>query len=513
LTALDQATGWQRFSANLGSAAHFATPAAAGGQVFVAAGRVVHAFGGPTATPNTFYFAEGFTGTGFTEVLSLFMPNQSGTATINYVTDLGPSTVTVPLTAGHVTERPVNADVGAGREVSAQVILPGPGVVERTLHFTAGAWQGSTDKVGVNAPSTEWNFAEGSTLNPYSEYLTLQNPNGSAAQVDLHYFTDAGGRPVKSLSLPANSRTTVEVMSGDLTTNANCTPGAGGTCGVGRGITGVSVSVVADAPIVAERPFYVNGFSFGAGTIRDGHVAFGAIQPALTWNFAEGNTISGFNEYVTLQNPNVASTTVDLHYFTDTGLQPVKTLVLAGGSRTTVQVLNGNLTTNGACNPASSCGVGGGVIGLSLQVTSRSLPIVAERPMYMVHDFGSGSVAGAHVVVGANGLATLFGFSAVSTVAGENDYLTIQNPNTSVATVTITYYLPTGQVMRTVPVAANSRHTVLIFQSAEGVGAGTAQIGVVLSSTLPVLVEKPTYSSNPATYGATDTTGSSPAGF
>jgi len=98
-------------------------------------------------------------------------------------------------------------------------------------------------------------------------------------------------------------------------------------------------------------------------------------------------------------------------------------------------------------------------------------------------------------------------------VAGENDYLTIQNPNTSVATVTITYYLPTGQVMRTVPVAANSRHTVLIFQSAEGVGAGTAQIGVVLSSTLPVLVEKPTYSSNPATYGATDTTGSSPAGF
>ena len=519
LTAFDPATGWQRFTANLSNAAHFATPAAAGGQVFVATGNTVHAFGGPLATPNTFYFAEGNTLSGFNEVLTLFMPNQSGSATINYVTDLGPSTRTVALTAGQVTQRSVVADVGSGREVSAQVILPGPGVVERTLNFTVPPWHGSTDKVGVNAASTEWNFAEGSTLTPYSEYLTLQNPTGSAASVDLHYFTDSGARPVKSLALPANSRRTVEVMSGNLSNNASCTPGAGGTCGVGRGITGVSVSVVSDVPIVAERPFYVNGFSFGSGTIADGHVAFGANEPALTWNFAEGNTIAGFNEYLTLQNPNAAATTVDLHYFTDTGSQPVKTLVLPPGSRTTVQVLNGNLASNGACNPASSCGVGSGVIGLSLQVTSRSLPIVAERPMYMVHDFGSGSVAGAHDVVGVNTVGQLFGFAAADTLSGDNDYLTIQNPGTTVATVTITYYAAT-QTTRTFTIPASSRHTVLMFSAVnpgtgqtDGLGPNQGPFGVVVSSNQGILVEKPTYGSNPATYGATDTTGSSPSAF
>jgi hypothetical protein len=35
----------------------------------------------------------------------------------------------------------------------------------------------------------------------------------------------------------------------------------------------------------------------------------------------------------------------------------------------------------------------------------------------------------------------------------------------------------------------------------------------VVLSTLPVLVEKPTYSSNSASYGATDTLGYSPPNF
>ena len=58
---------------------------------------------------------------------------------------------------------------------------------------------------------------------------------------------------------------------------------------------------------------------------------------------------------------------------------------------------------------------------------------------------GSGAVAGAHDVVGASNLATVFGFAFASTVAGCNDYLTIQNPNGVIANVTIEYETPAGK--------------------------------------------------------------------
>ncbi|OLE21266.1 MAG: hypothetical protein AUG49_22525 [Catenulispora sp. 13_1_20CM_3_70_7] len=460
----------------------------------------------PTSSANTFYFAEGFTGPGFIECLGLFTPNTTGTAQIDY--DLnGGSQVTqlVALQAGRVATVNVNQAVGPNREVSAKVTLPGPGVVERTLHFTFGAWHGSTDVVGATQLATEWDFAEGSTLGFFSEYLTLQNPNATTVPATLTYMTDSGAHPSKTVVLAANSRTTVEVFKGNATSTVNpCTPGGvGSNCGVGPGIAGVSVRVTTPGgqPVVAERPFYVNGFSFGSGPIRDGHVAFGANAPATTWNFAEGTTLPGFYEYLTLQNPDAtASAHVTLHYLDGTGSVTTRAVTINPLSRLTVEVFKPAL------------GMGPGIAGVSTQVTS-DLPIVAERPMYMVHDFGSGPVAGAHDVMGQTGLGTLFGFATAATAVGENDYLTIQNPNAMPANLTITYYPGTGPVTRTFSVPAKTRHTVAVFQAAEGIGLGIAMLGIVVASDQQILVEKPTYSSNTAAYGATDTAGYAAASF
>ena len=455
----------------------------------------------PPATHTSFYFAEGYTGGGFNETLSLMMPNQGGTATIDYYTKSGHlPTVSVPLTAGHVLTESVNNDVGLNQEVSARVTFPAPGIAERTIHFNSGTWHGSTDKVGATQPATEWDFAEGSTLGAYSEYLTLQNPGTSATAVSLNYFTDSGQHPVKHLTLAANSRTTIEGMSGDLTDNSSCTPGAGGTCGVGPGIGGVSVQVLAGGPIVAERPFYVNGFNFGSGTIRDGHDAFGANGPATQWNFAEGTTLSGFNEYLTIENPNLAPAATTLRYADNNGGVTVKSLTVNAQSRVTVPVFG------------TALGVGQGVGGVSVQVTA-SLPIVAERPMYMVHDFGTGVVAGATVAVGATELGYIYGFAAASTVSGENDYLTILNPGLTQADVLVSYYTASGMVGQLIPVAPSSRQTALVFSGTGGVGPGVASVGIVVWSDQPVLVEKPTYSSNSATYGATDAPGLNASSF
>ena len=133
--------------------------------------------------------------------------------------------------------------------------------------------------------------------------------------------------------------------------------------------------------------------------------------------------------------------------------------------------------------------------------------------MYMVHDFGSGLVAGAHDVMGQTALGTLFGFAAASTAVGEYDYLTIQNPNALAANVTITYYPGGTPATRTFAVPGNTRYTVAVFLATEGIGPGVTTLGIVAASDQPVLVEKPTYSSNTATYGATDTAGYAAASF
>ena len=466
----------------------------------------------------TFYFAEGFTAGGFSEILSLLMPNENGTVLIDYYSQAGHGQSIEFLTQGAVEPVDVGATIGVNQQVSIKVTLPGPGIAERTLNFNFGFWHGSTSIVGVNAPSLQWNFAEGSTLSFFSEYLTLQNSNPGPASVTLKYFTDKPATATKTLTLPGSTRTTVAVFDGDLSTSAGDCAVTGGNavhCGVGPGVVGVSVKISSTLPIIAERPFYVNNFSFGDGPIRDGHVAFGATNPGTEWDFAEGTTLRGFKEYLTLQNPNSTVAHAHLQYLTDVpNTNPLKSLTLPSNSRTTVEVFSGDRNSNPSCTPGAggSCGIGLDIAGVSLKVTADQ-PIVAERPMYMYFNFGSGPVPGAHDVVGATGLGRLFGYAYASTLAGDNDYLTIQNQGNTPANIVATYYTSVGGKAQTFAVAPSSRHTVELFSSMEGPGPGYYPLGIVIESDQPVLVEKPAYSRNATTFGATDTLGYTPTGF
>jgi hypothetical protein len=320
--------------------------------------------------------------------------------------------------------------------------------------------------------------------------------------VTINYFTDSSAHPTKGLTLPPNRRTTVPVFTGDLTTNAACTAsGSAPNCGVGRAVLGVSAQVLSPSvPIVVERPMYVNGFNFGDGVIRDGHNAFGVNAAAKQWNFAEGTTLQGFREFLTLQNPGTTVANVTLKYVDASATITNKIVQVAAQSRSTVAVFD---TGNG---------VGQGVSGVSVTVTSE-VPIVAERPMYMVFNFGNGVVAGAHDVAGSTTTGTTFEFSSASTAPGENDYLTIQNLNATSAHLTISYYGPGGRVVRDATVTANSRHTVAMWAGSEGAGPNLSPLGLLIVSDLPVLIEEPTYNGYPATYGATDTIGFVPPGM
>ncbi|HEV2953679.1 MAG TPA: DUF5719 family protein, partial [Candidatus Dormibacteraeota bacterium] len=294
--------------------------------------------------------------------------------------------------------------------------------------------------------------------------------------------------------------TTVEVFRGDSANNPNCSPTAG-TCGVGQGYQGVSVQVHAEggAGIIVERPLYFSALGLGWGPINGGDVAFGANQPGTSWSFAEGNTLSGFSEYLTILNPQTSAANVTLAYVGSSG-SSLGTFHLSVPplSRSTIPV-----------GQDLSHGPGIGYQDLSVQVTSDQA-IVAERPMYVTHDFGSGPVVGGDDALGAQSTSSVFGFALASTQSGEYDFLTVQNSALAAAHLTLSYYAGgSTPVVRTLTVPATSRHTIQIFDPGEGVGRTNALIGITVSSDLPVLVEKPSYSTG-ASYGPAVAVGYSP---
>ncbi len=204
--------------------------------------------------------------------------------------------------------------------------------------------------------SNTWYFAEGYTGAGFQEYLTLQNPNPTAANVTVEYTCRSGAESTQNITVSGNSRQTVDV---NLAVGPN---------------EEVSAIVTSDQPIVAERPMY-----FNSGGIEGGHDYVGSINRTTTYHFAEGYTGDGFQQYLILQNNNANSATVTVTYTYRSGAGKTQTITVDPNSRATVDV-------NAAIGRDKE---------VSMQVTSN-LPIVAERPMY----FCFGDICDGHDVVG-----------------------------------------------------------------------------------------------------------------
>ena len=451
----------------------------------------------PPAT-RTFYFAEGTTRAGFAEYLDLLNPTTTGgTARVTYVFADGGSPLERDYTVGPGRTRGIDvaAEVGMGRDVSMRVETPLDWVAERPMYFTANGWTGGHDQVGTASPLTTWNFAEGTTLPGFEEFLTLHNPDPADAAVTIQYLTEgctAGGNAARSFTVAGQSRHTVRV---------NAAPGPANPGGLGQVCTGVS-SVVRSTngvAIVAERPLYFIR-DFGAGTADDGHDVFGVPEAALEWAFAEGTTLAGFHQFLTLANPGDAAASVTLAYQTESDGRPLRSLTVEPRSRRTVQVFSDT-------DPG---GIGPGVSGASVTVTSNR-PILAERPLYVVRDFGDGIVAsGGHAAQGSTRAGTRFSFASGSTERWMASFVTIQNGGASPATVTLTYYTPSGPApARSLTVAGGTRATVRIDDSGPAALGSDHQgpVGLLVESDRPVLVERPSYFNRSGADGASTVSG------
>jgi subtilisin family serine protease len=411
----------------------------------------------PTEPPVIRYFAEGYTGAGFDTYLTL--QNAEATAAVVQLhfqysgPSTGPEAYYLTLPPISRTTLRLNDIVGAGQEVSTTVATDAAGIfVERSMYFRyRGSLPGGHVSAGAAAPATTWLFAEGYTGPGFEQYFTIQNPSADDARVTITYYLEGGSTKTRTLIAPANRRTTVAVHD----------PHSPGGLGPDFAIS-ARVRSTNGVGIVVERPMY---FTYGDGRIG-GSVVVGTQAASADWLFAEGYTGEGFDEYLTIQNPNASAGEAIITYYLEGSAPISRTVALLAHSRTTVSVHEPRSTGNPG-------GLGRRGVGHAIGIAS-SLPVVVERPTYFRYRLAQGGVVdGGDTAVGATAPASEWYFPEGYTGPGFDTYLTIVNPAGTPAPVTLTYYLDDGEpVEKEAEVPARQRLTVPVHRSGLGVGRG-----------------------------------------
>ncbi len=412
--------------------------------------------GGGTSTSSgpvntTWYFAEGRVGKGFREYLTIDNPGAT-TCTVNitylYTADGSntPQTKTmanVPISPTSRYTESVNQDLGndassnSGDNVASIVNVSNSStcsgvMAERPIYFVNyhGISSG-TDVAGATHLGTSFSFADVASNASHISYLTILNPPGGAsATVTATYY--AGGNVVgrQTATVPAGGRGTIAPSQLTLPIH--------------------SLAVVTStSPVMVERPTYFFNESHGVSGAFD---VVGTQSLANDWLFAEGYTGASTQENLTIANPNTTAAAVSVTLKSQTGVTKAFAITVGPQSQTIWNV-NQNNTFNGTPE-------------VSAEVKSN-INIVVQREMYFQYHH----TATGEPTVTANGgtdslgligpAAKSYSFAEGYTNQGYNEWLTLQNPNATDETITIT--LTNGSNQKTTLqqlVKANERQTV-----------------------------------------------------
>jgi hypothetical protein len=335
-----------------------------------------HNVAGSTQLSQTWYFAEGYTGPGFDQYLTILNPHpEAAPITLTYyLSDGAIQTRQVTVAANRrltVSVHDTSLGIGRNQEVATKVETTHAGgiVVERPIYFAYGnGITGGHTTAGATKPHMAWYFAEGYTADGFDQYLTILNPHTTVAPVTITYYLADGSIRTKTLVVDPTRRTTVVVHDDAL--------------GVGRNL-GVSAKVETSNPdgIVVERPMY---FQYNA-TINGGHIVMGAPAPRLAWSFAEGYTGPGFDEYLTILNPNGSAADIVITYYLSTG-----------ATRSVVHTVGPTMRLTIAVHE-TALGVGRNQEVAARVTTTHPGGIIVERPIYFAY---GDTITGGHTVLG-----------------------------------------------------------------------------------------------------------------
>ncbi|GAC1621911.1 MAG: hypothetical protein NVS4B11_15390 [Ktedonobacteraceae bacterium] len=202
------------------------------------------------------------------------------------------------------------------------------------------------------------------------------------------------------------------------------------------------------------------------------------------WYFAEGRVGASFKEYLTIDNPDPNNDCpVSVQYLPETGATVTKSFVVARASRWTESV-------NADMGIPDTQPTGLSVSAIVSVTRASCSGVVAERPQYFSwHGISSGSD-----VVGATHLGQTFYFADIPTNNGYTSFLTALNPPANgIATVTATYYANGRAVGSAQSINLNAGQRGTLFPSSNGL---PTHVAAVITSTLPIVVERPDYFSH-----------------
>ncbi len=193
------------------------------------------------ALPRTYYFAEGYTGTGTSEYLSLTNPaTNTAHVTITYLYQ-GASAVTRGYTVAAQSHSvlDINQEARANATVGMIVQSDQPFVAERTMYTQKGAFSASSDSTGSALLSSRWYFAEGNTTYGWNTLLAVLNPSAQAVTVKVAYLLQHGSsNTTTSYTIAARSRGTI-ILNKDVPNQQ------------------FGMAITASSPVLIERPEFL----------------------------------------------------------------------------------------------------------------------------------------------------------------------------------------------------------------------------------------------------------------
>jgi|GEM_PF-941068 len=243
--------------------------------------------------------------------------------------------------------------------------------------------RGGSSGPGMTAPTRRFLFPEGTTRRGFAEWILVFNPNPEEVVVRLDLRSGSESRE-REYSIPALRR---------LSINVN------------REFPGrdeVAAVLEASGEVVAERTVY---FNRGSG-FTGGFTSPGCTRPSVLHYFAEGAALEGFEEYLSLFNPNPGDAGAEVELVSG-GTSRVQKVVVPARRRVTL-------------------GLKGLAPGAEYSLVVRSdAPLAAERSRYFVFDK---LVTGGSVTAGEALPRPEWFFAEGTTREGFNTFLAVYNP-------------------------------------------------------------------------------------
>jgi sugar lactone lactonase YvrE len=328
-------------------------------EVITFAGRAVwpRAF---TYTPYTSYLAEGATIAPFTMELAMLNPGDTkATGTVRFAKPDGTTVdwgLEVPPHT-RVTWWPGEKTGARNAEFSTTVESDQPLVVDRTMTWDADGY-GSHAETGVVSPVLTWYLAEGATHSGFDLFYLIQNPNTTAANVEVSFLLPSGTPLVRTYQVPAKSRFTIWV---------DAIPELGNT-----DVSAV-VSSTNRVPVIVERAMYLTG---QGRLFNAGHESAGVTEPATEWLLAEGATGPYFDLFILVANPSDREADIEAWFLLPDGTTLTKRYLVGAKSRFNIWADVEEIPSGSGQFPLADTAV-------STSIASRNgVKVVVERAMW-----------------------------------------------------------------------------------------------------------------------------------